>query len=68
MAIRSVMKPGCQSLEAGLSAITPGTGSRVRTAVQSPVECTRTSSSLAMSTPDRRARAVASAVATICAA
>ena len=66
--MRSVMNPGCQPLEAGLSAMTPGTGSRVRTAVQSPVECTSTSSSLAMSTPERIARAVASAVATICAA
>ena len=66
--MRSVMKPGFHPFEAGLSAITPGTGSRVRTAVQSPVECTSTSSSLAMSTPERTASAVASAVATIWAA
>ena len=47
---------------------TPATGSRVRTATQSPVECSSTSYSLAMSTPDVTARAEASAVATIWAA
>ena len=66
--MRSVMNPGCQPLEAGLSGTTPGTGSRVRTATQSPVECVSTSKSLAMSTPEVRARAVASDVASIWAA
>ena len=37
------MKPGCHPLDAGLSGTTPGTGSRVRTATQSPVACVRTS-------------------------
>ena len=62
------MKPGRQPLEAGLSGTTPATGSRVRTATQSPVEWTSTSCSLSRSTPDFTARAVASAVATIWAA
>ena len=66
--MRSVMKPGRQSFDAGLSGITPGTGRRVRTATQSPVAWVRTSSSFSMSTPDRTAMAVASAVAAICAA
>ena len=66
--MRSVMKPGCHPFDAGLSGITPGTGSRVRTATQSPVAWVRTSSSFSMSTPDRTAMAVASAVAVICAA
>ena len=43
LAIRSVMKPGCQPFDAGLSGTTPGTGSRVRTATQSPVACVNTS-------------------------
>ena len=42
MAIRSVMKPGRHPLEAGLSGSTPATGSRVRTATQSPVAWVRT--------------------------
>ena len=37
------MKPGFQPLEAGLSGTTPGTGSRVRTATQSPVAWVSTS-------------------------
>ncbi len=36
------MKPGFQSFEAGLSATTPATGSRVRTATQSPDSGVRT--------------------------
>ena len=66
--MRSVMNPGVHSLDAGLSGITPGTGRRVRTATQSPVACVSTSSSLAASTPDMTAIAVASAVAVIWAA
>ena len=66
--MRSVMKPGFQPFDAGLSGITPGTGRRVRTATQSPVACVRTWSSLPMSTPDVTAIAVASAVAVIWAA
>ena len=66
--MRSVMKPGSQSCEAGLSGTTPATGRRVRTAVQSPVAWVSTSKSLCMSTPDLTARAVASAVAVIWAA
>ena len=66
--MRSVMKPGCHPFDAGLSGTTPGTGRRVRTATQSPVAWVRTSSSFSMSTPDRTAMAVASAVAVICAA
>lgn len=62
------MNPGCQPLEAGLAGSTPGTGSRVRTATQSPVALDSTSWSLPGSTPDLTARAVASAVASICAA
>jgi hypothetical protein len=66
--MRSVMKPGFHPFDAGLSGTTPATGSRVRTATQSPVEWVRTSCSLIMSTPDRTAKAVASAVASIWAA
>ena len=46
------MNPGRHPLDAGLSGTTPATGSRVRTATQSPVAWTRTSCSLARSTPD----------------
>jgi len=62
------MNPGRHPLDAGLPGTTPGTGSRVRTATQSPVAWVSTSRSLAMSTPEATARAVASAVASICAA
>ena len=46
----------------------PATGSRVRTATQSPVEWVSTSRSCEGSAPERSARAVASAVASIWAA
>ncbi len=59
---------GPPPFDAGLSGTTPATGRRVRTATQSPVECTSTSWNLARSTPDLTASAVASAVASICAA
>ncbi len=62
------MKPGRQPFEAGLSGSTPATGSRVRTATQSPVEWSSTSWSFSMSTPDLTASAVASEVASIWAA
>ena len=68
LAMRSVMNPGSQLCEAGLSGTTPATGRRVRTAVQSPVAWVSTSKSLCMSTPDFKARAAASAVAVIWAA
>ena len=41
--MRSVMNPGAQPLLAGDSGITPGAGSRVRTATQSPVAWVRIS-------------------------
>ena len=41
--MRSVMKPGAQPFDAGLSGTTPSAGSRVRTATQSPVACVSTS-------------------------
>ncbi len=62
------MNPGRHPLDAGLSGTTPATGSRVRTATQSPVEWISTSCSLSRSTPDLTASAVASAVASIWAA
>ena len=69
MAIRSVMKPGCQPLDAGLSGTTPGTGQARphRHAVARGVG-QHLEAACAMSTPDLTAMAVASAVAVICAA